>query len=109
VSYYFVPIPPLPPAVHHQDEVVRVVANLVGEGDMVVAGTPLMEVENWWATMRVCATGPGQISKIFFGPGTYVRLHDPFAIVVCDPEDGRSGREASTLQVIRLLRQKNER
>jgi pyruvate/2-oxoglutarate dehydrogenase complex dihydrolipoamide acyltransferase (E2) component len=108
VSYYFVPVPALPPEVHHQDGMVRVVSNLVCEGEGVVAGTPLIEVENWWATMRILATGPGRISKIFFGAGTYVRLNDPFAIVVCDPEDGRSGHEASTVQVIRLLRTKSD-
>jgi pyruvate/2-oxoglutarate dehydrogenase complex dihydrolipoamide acyltransferase (E2) component len=88
---------------------VRVISNLVREGQAIVAGTPLIEVENWWATMQIFARGPGRISKIFFDPGTYVRLGDPFAIVQCDPEDGRSGREASSLEVTRILRKKPDR
>ena len=45
--------------------------------DEIVAGTPLIEVENWWATMQILASGPGRLSKIFFDSGTYVRLGDP--------------------------------
>jgi pyruvate/2-oxoglutarate dehydrogenase complex dihydrolipoamide acyltransferase (E2) component len=106
LTYYYVKVPRLPPAVQHQTGSVEVVKYLAREGDHLVAGTPLVQVENWWAVMEFDAVGPGLLSKTFFGRGTLVKVADPFAIVICDPEDGPHSEESCTIRVIEHLREK---
>jgi pyruvate/2-oxoglutarate dehydrogenase complex dihydrolipoamide acyltransferase (E2) component len=100
LSYYFVKIPILSAEVQHQSHAVDIVEYLVAEGDSVAAGTPLARVENWWALMEFDAVGPGILTKAFFDRGTRVRIGEPFAIIVCDPESAPAGTESARLRIV---------
>jgi pyruvate/2-oxoglutarate dehydrogenase complex dihydrolipoamide acyltransferase (E2) component len=73
---------------------------------MVSIGTPLVRVQNWWAVMEFDAACKGMVSKNFFEPGTHVRVGDPFAIILCDPEDRPRTDESCVLRVTKQLRDK---
>jgi pyruvate/2-oxoglutarate dehydrogenase complex dihydrolipoamide acyltransferase (E2) component len=103
LSYYFVKIPDLPPEVQHRNRTVDIIEYIVAEGDPIVAGTPLARVENWWAVMEFDAVGPGIITKPFFDRGTSVRVGDPFAIIVCDPERAPTSTESARLRIVGAL------
>lgn len=105
-AYYFVRIPVLPAEVSHQDRAVRLVEYRAREKDRLEAGQTIAVVENWWATMALKAVGPGYLSKTFFDPQTYIHEGDPFAIVICDPEDGPKGKDTCELEVIGRIREK---
>jgi pyruvate/2-oxoglutarate dehydrogenase complex dihydrolipoamide acyltransferase (E2) component len=109
LSYYFVKVPDLPPEVQHQSRAVDIIEYLVAEGDAVAAGTPLARVENWWAVMEFDAVGPGILTKAFFDRGTRVRIGDPFAIIVCDPESASTSTESARLRIVGALRTKATR
>jgi pyruvate/2-oxoglutarate dehydrogenase complex dihydrolipoamide acyltransferase (E2) component len=104
--YYYVPVPELPAKIAHQSNSVRIVEYHVQEDQKVEPGTPLVTVENWWAKMQIDSTSPGYVSKLFFSPGTDVRVGDPFAIITCDGEDAPAGRPASALRILTITRQK---
>jgi pyruvate dehydrogenase E1 component beta subunit len=106
ILYYYVHVPRLPPAVQHQLGSVEVMRYLVKERDEVSAGTPLVRVRNWWAVMEFDAVGKGFISKTFFECGTQVKVTDPFAIVICDPEDRPRTEESCIVRVVERLRDK---
>jgi pyruvate/2-oxoglutarate dehydrogenase complex dihydrolipoamide acyltransferase (E2) component len=106
IIYYYVNVPELPAAVQHQSGTIEVVKYLVNEGDRVSAGTPLMQAKNWWAMLEFDAVGAGVVSKTFFTRGTHVKIHDPFAIILCDPEDGPRSGESSLVRVVEHVRRK---
>jgi pyruvate dehydrogenase E1 component beta subunit len=106
ILYYYVSVPRLPPAVQHQSDSVEVVRYLVKEGERISAGAPLIQVKNWWAVMEFDAVGAGILSKVFFRRGTHVKVADPFAIVICDPEDRPRAEESCVIRIIERLRDK---
>jgi pyruvate/2-oxoglutarate dehydrogenase complex dihydrolipoamide acyltransferase (E2) component len=106
IIYYYVDVPELPAAVQHQSGTVEVAKYLVKEGDQVSAGTPLMQAANWWAILEFGAVGAGVVSKTFFTCGTHVKIHDPFAIILCDPEDRPRTGESSSVRIVEHVRRK---
>lgn len=105
--YYFVPIPPLPWEVAHQDGLVEIVEYAVRRGEWVDAGTPVATVENGWTVMQIRATGRGVVSKTLFDRGTSVRTGDPIAIVICDGEEVPYGRPNAAPSNLRTKRSKS--
>ena len=85
---------------------VKIVEYVSEEGQRVSEGETIAIIENWWARMALTAVGPGYMSKTFFSPHTYVNEGDPFAIIVCDPEDGPGTEETCQLSVISEIRKK---
>jgi len=106
IIYYYVKVPELPAAVQHQSGTVEVIKYLVKEGDRVSAGIPLMQATNWWAILEFDAVGSGLVSKTFFARGTHVKTHDPFAIILCDPEDRPRTEESSFVRIVEHVRRK---
>jgi pyruvate/2-oxoglutarate dehydrogenase complex dihydrolipoamide acyltransferase (E2) component len=106
ILYYYVNVPRLPPPVQHQLGSVEVMRYLVKERADVAAGTPPIRVRNWWAVMEFDAVGAGVISKTFFECGTFVKVADPFAIIICDPEDRPRTEESCVVRVVERLRDK---
>ena len=106
MSYYFAKVPELPYEAQHQSGAISVVEYLVAEGDAIFAGTPILRAENWWAVMELDAVAPGILKKVFFDRGTYVSIGDPFAIIVCDPENGPRTAETARLRVVSITRAK---
>jgi pyruvate/2-oxoglutarate dehydrogenase complex dihydrolipoamide acyltransferase (E2) component len=106
ILYYYVNVPRLPPAIQHHSGSVQVLKYLVNEGDRVSVGTPLIQAENWWALMEFDAAGAGFVSKTFFSPGTHVKVGDPFAIIICDPEDRPRTEESCVLRMVENVRVK---
>jgi pyruvate/2-oxoglutarate dehydrogenase complex dihydrolipoamide acyltransferase (E2) component len=104
--YYFVKVPMLPTEASHQSGGVKIVEYIVKEKERVERGQIIAVVENWWVRMALKAVGSGYISKIFFEPHAHVRINDPFAIVVCDPEDAPHGEATCTLEIMATIRQK---
>jgi pyruvate dehydrogenase E2 component (dihydrolipoamide acetyltransferase) len=101
--YYFLPIPTLPREVTHQSGLVTLVRYLVAEGEAIRPGMDVAVVENWWATMRIEATTVGMVSKLFFEPGTSIKVGDPIAIVIVDGEDLPAGPRAA-VRVVEMKR-----
>jgi pyruvate/2-oxoglutarate dehydrogenase complex dihydrolipoamide acyltransferase (E2) component len=106
MSYYFVKVPKLPKEVSHQMGTVELVEYLVRENGKIEKGQAIATVKNWWAQMVLKSVGSGYLSKTFFESGTYIRVGDPIAIVVCDPEDGPRNQETCTLEVTKVIRVK---
>jgi pyruvate/2-oxoglutarate dehydrogenase complex dihydrolipoamide acyltransferase (E2) component len=106
ILYYYVNVPRLPSAVQHQSGTVEIVRYLVREGDRVSARTPIVQVQNWWAVMEFDAVGTGFVSKTFFERGTNVKVADPFAIIICDPEDRPRTEESCIVRIVERLRDK---
>jgi pyruvate/2-oxoglutarate dehydrogenase complex dihydrolipoamide acyltransferase (E2) component len=102
-AYYFLPVPKLPRNVAHQSGLVTLVRYLVAEGETIHPGSGIAVVENWWATIRIEATTPGVVSKLFFEPGTAIKVEDPMAIVIVDGEDLPRGPRA-TVRVMEMKR-----
>ncbi|HXZ26947.1 MAG TPA: biotin/lipoyl-containing protein [Terriglobales bacterium] len=107
--WYFVRVPELDPTVQHQSGTVDVVRYLLNEGDQVSPGTPLALVENYWALLRIAATGPGYVSKTFFRPGMTVKVGDPIAIVNADGEDLPYDKPSATIEVVERKRAKSNK
>ena len=59
---------------------------LVPEGMFVDVGSPVVIVENYWATILLKANGKGIVRKTFFESGTQVKVGDPIALVGADGE-----------------------
>ena len=108
-AYYFVKVPKLPPEVSHQTGSVQLVEYVTGERQKLEKGQTIALVENWWARMALKAVGPGYLSKTFFDPHTHIHEGDPFAIVVCDPEDGPRDGNTCELEVVGRIREKPSR
>jgi pyruvate/2-oxoglutarate dehydrogenase complex dihydrolipoamide acyltransferase (E2) component len=106
MSYYFVRVPELPKDISHQSGTVELIEYSVPEGAMVRKGDAIAVVKNWWAQMNLRTVGPGQVTKTFFGPHTHIKIGDPIAIVVCDPEDGPKERQTAELEIICAIREK---
>ena len=98
--WYFFTVPKLPLDVSHQSNMVEVQKYLCKEGDAVEAGTPIADIENYWAVMRLKANGKGIVRKTFFSAGTSVRIGDPIAIIGADGEEIPYGKDYSILEVI---------
>jgi len=109
MSYYFVRVPDLPKDVSHQSGTVELVEYSVPEGAIVRKGDVIAIVKNWWAQMNLRAVGPGQVTKTFFDPQTHIKIGDPIAVVVCDPEDAPKELGTAVLEVIRTIREKPAR
>lgn len=106
MTYYFVKVPKLPREVSHQIGTVEIVEYSAKEEQNVEAGQNIAIVENWWARMALKAVGPGYVSKTFFPPGAHVQIGNPFAIIVCDPENGPRDNVSCVLEVIEHIREK---
>ena len=106
LNYYFVTVPELPPEVVDQTRAVQVIAYTVKEGQSVKPGTPIATVETWWAVLQIEATGTGTLSKVFFDRGTIVKIGNPMAIIVCDPEDAPLQRPPAAVNVMQMKREK---
>ena len=57
--WYFFTIPKMPKQVSHQSNLVEVQEYLLNEGQAVDIDTPVAMVENYWAKMRLKASGRG--------------------------------------------------
>jgi pyruvate/2-oxoglutarate dehydrogenase complex dihydrolipoamide acyltransferase (E2) component len=106
MTYYFVKVPKLPKEVAHQMGAVEIVEYSTKEEQSVDAGQNIAIVKNWWARMALKAVGPGYVSKTFFSPGAHVQIGDPFAIIICDPENGPRDKVSCVLEVIEHIREK---
>jgi pyruvate/2-oxoglutarate dehydrogenase complex dihydrolipoamide acyltransferase (E2) component len=106
MTYYFVKIPKLPKEIAHQMGTVEILEYTVKEDEAVKSGQVIAIVENWWARIALKATNSGYVSKTFFSPGAHFLIDDPFAIIVCDPENGPAGKETCTLEIIENIRKK---
>ena len=106
MTYYFVKVPELPREVSHQMGTVEILENSTEEEQEVKAGQNIAIVENWWARMALKAVGPGYVSKTFFLPGAHVQIGDPFAIIICDPENAPKDNVTCVLEVIEHMREK---
>jgi pyruvate/2-oxoglutarate dehydrogenase complex dihydrolipoamide acyltransferase (E2) component len=104
--YYYVKVPQLPPDVTHQNGTVEVMEFLVDEGETVAAGYPLVRVKNWWAVIEFDAIDVGVVSKTFFSRGTSVKIGDPFAVVICEPERRPRTDDTCRLRIVERLRHK---
>lgn len=56
--------------------------------------------------MQLPATTTGRVSKTFFGKGTYVKVGDPFAVIVHESDEGPRGGPTTSLQIVSVLREK---
>lgn len=106
MSYYFVNVPKLPRQISHQWGTVELVEYRVIEGEKVEKGQVIAIVENWWARMALKAIGSGYVSKTFFRAHTHIKEGDPFAIILCDPEDGPEDKNTSEIEIIENIRAK---
>ncbi|HYL11171.1 MAG TPA: biotin/lipoyl-containing protein [Candidatus Acidoferrales bacterium] len=79
---------------------------LATDGSPVDVGSPIAEVENYWAVMRLKANGKGILKKTFFDPGTSVRIGDPIAIIAADGEKIPYGEECAVVEVTERKRKK---
>lgn len=104
--WYFLTIPELPREISHQSNLVEIKRYLVNENDPVAPGTAIASVENWWATMTLKANGKGLVQKIFFDPGTNVRIGDPIAIIGADGEDVPHEKPCSIVEIAEVKRRK---
>ncbi|MEO6966482.1 MAG: lipoyl domain-containing protein, partial [Acidobacteriaceae bacterium] len=99
--WYFVRVPSLAPEVSHQSNSVEVQKYLLKEGAKVKAGTPIVVLENYWATMQLRAQGSGIIKKLLFDPGTTVKIGDPVAIIQADGDAIPYGKTYSSLEIVK--------
>jgi pyruvate/2-oxoglutarate dehydrogenase complex dihydrolipoamide acyltransferase (E2) component len=106
MTYYFVKVPKLPKEITHQMGTVKIIEYTTKEGGKVKLGQPIAIVENWWARMVLKAIGSGYLNKTFFSHGAQVLIGDPFAIIICDPEDSPKGNESCELEIIENIREK---
>ena len=107
--WYFVKIPRLPHEVSHQSNLVEVRDYLLKEGDTVSHGTPIVTIENYWAVMRLRASGAGIVKKVLFDSGTTVKLGDPVVIIGADGEATSHEGNESFLEIVKTKRNKPNR
>jgi 2-oxoglutarate dehydrogenase E2 component (dihydrolipoamide succinyltransferase) len=107
--WYFVKVPPLPPEISHQSNSVEVQKYLIKEGARVEEGTPLILLENYWATVQLRVPGQGIVKKLLFDPGTTVRIGDPIAIISADGEAVPQDKTGPSLEIVRNKRTKPQK
>ncbi|MGB8322025.1 MAG: biotin/lipoyl-containing protein [Candidatus Acidiferrum sp.] len=106
--WYYFPIPELPKEVAHHLNEVEIRKYLAHEGSAVDVGTPIAEVQNYWAIMILKANGKGILRKTFFEPGTAVKIGDPIAIIGCEGENIPHQNERASVEITERIREKTE-
>jgi pyruvate/2-oxoglutarate dehydrogenase complex dihydrolipoamide acyltransferase (E2) component len=76
---------PLPKLGMNQEEG-EIVSWLVSEGDLVIEGQPIVEVETDKATVELEATAAGVLAKIVHGEGDIVPNNSVIAVILAPGE-----------------------
>jgi pyruvate/2-oxoglutarate dehydrogenase complex dihydrolipoamide acyltransferase (E2) component len=104
--WYFLRVPILGPEVNHQSNAVDVRKYLIRGGKFFDSGTPIIEVENYWAVMQLRAVGRGTFRKSFFDHHESVRIGDPIGIVAADGDDQIYDRDNLSVKILEVKRQR---
>ncbi len=82
----FLKLPALPARYQHQSEQVELIRYLAAEGTTVEPGSPVVLIENWWATFEVVCEVRAKLAKNLLDSLPGVLLDEGSELVFLRPD-----------------------